>query len=316
MNNRPSSQKSIVLIHGGAGSHRPTPPQIEGLRQALQEGYALSQATQPALAIVEHMIGVLEASGLFNAGLGSFPQLDGKQRMDASIMEGQQLMAGGVASLEGYVHPIQAARLVMTKTDHVLVVGRHAKHLAQHFSLQRIPRATPSTQIRSPAPKHALIKSRSFSLYKKMGQYETVGAVALDLQGNLAAGASTGGVPVMFPGRVGDTPLIGSGVYADNSSGAISMTGLGESIIRMGMAKWLAVLLKAGYSPSRAARQALGELVSRIHGEAGCLILKSNGKFTIQHTTPWMAAGYWNGKGPPIVRDRFSARHSFRQPNS
>ncbi len=261
------------------------------------------------------MIQNLEASGLFNAGLGALPQLDGVQRMDASLMEGKELTAGGVANLEGYLHPINAARLVMTETDHVLIIGDSAKRLARHFALRRLPRSKKPGRPRSHSRENGAMYSRTFSLYKKIGRYGTVGAVALDVQGNLAAGASTGGVSVMFPGRVGDTPLIGSGVYADNSAGAISMTGIGESIIRMGMAKGLAVLMRSGYSPSRAAKHVLKELVHRIQGEAGCLILGPKGTFTIQHTTPWMAAGHWNGKGKPVVGDRFSAPQSFMPPN-
>jgi beta-aspartyl-peptidase (threonine type) len=303
--------RAIVLIHGGAGSRRPTKEQRDYLTDTLCQGHALVHAGQPAIAAVEQMISALEGSGLFNAGLGSLPQLDGVQRMDAAIMEGKTLTGGGVASLEGYQHPIQAARLVMTETDHVLIVGSHAKRLARHFALQRIPRTKRPPPPPSRSRANALINPRSFSLYKKIGRFETVGAVALDRRGTLAAGASTGGVSIMLPGRVGDTPLIGSGVYADNAAGAISMTGMGESIIRMGMAKWLAILLETGYTPSRAARHALGQLVSRIQGTAGCLILGANGKFAIQHTTPWMAAGHWNGQGQPVVSDRFSPPHSF-----
>lgn len=309
-------QTSSVLIHGGAGSRRPTQEQLDCLAQNLRQGYALLQAGQPALTAVEHMIGELEASGLFNAGLGSLPQLDGVQRMDAAIMEGNRLMAGGVASLEGYLHPIQAARLVMTETDHVLIVGDFAKRLARRFTLQRIPRGAKPARVFPRSRGKASINPRSLSLYRTMGHFETVGAVALDLRGTLAAGASTGGVSVMLPGRVGDTPLIGSGVYADNSAGAISMTGIGESIIRMGMAKWLAELLRTGYSPTRAAKHALRELVTRIQGAAGCLILGPTGRFAIQHTTPWMAAGHWNGRGNPVVGNRFSELRSFSQPTA
>ena len=127
----------------------------------------------------------------------------------------------------------------------------------------------------------------------------------MDRAGHLAAGASTGGVAVMLPGRVGDTPLIGAGVYADDTAGAISMTGLGESIIRVGMAKHLAILLGLGWTPGRAANYTLKALVRRIRGEAGCLILDRTGRFAIRHTTPWMSAGYWNGRGTPVVKNRF-----------
>ena len=110
---------------------------------------------------------------------------------------------------------------------------------------------------------------------------------------------------MMFPGRVGDSPLIGSGVYADNRAGAVSMTGLGEGIIRLAMAKQITLAMKHGKSPVLAARESLNELVTRIQGEAGALVLAPNGRFAIRHVTPFMSAGHWNGKGKPTVGDRF-----------
>lgn len=135
---------------------------------------------------------------------------------------------------------------------------------------------------------------------------ETVGAVALDLSGTVAAGASTGGVDVMLPGRVGDTPLIGCGVYADNEAGAVSMTGLGESIIRVAVAKEITDGLAAGLSPAVAAARVLRKVVQRIHGAAGVLVLSPDGRFAIRHSTPHMAAGVIGRDGRPLVRSRFA----------
>lgn len=268
-------------------------------------GYECLKAGHLPLEAVESMIRYLEQSGLFNAGRGSLPQLDGIQRMDASIMEGQTLSAGAVAGLEGYLHPICAARRIMTDTDHVLIVGPHANRLARHFGLTRLIRRKGSTHPRKKRNLRTTVNSKSQALYRKIGLFDTVGAIAMDRAGHLAAGASTGGVAVMLPGRVGDTPLIGAGVYADDTAGAISMTGLGESIIRVGMAKHLAILLGLGWTPGRAANYTLKALVRRIRGEAGCLILDHTGRFAIRHTTPWMNAGHWNGRGRPVVKDRF-----------
>lgn len=251
------------------------------------------------------MIRYLEESGMFNAGRGSLQQLDGIQRMDASIMEGQNLSGGAVAGLEGYLHPICAARRIMTDTDHVLLVGEHANRLARHFGLARLIQRKRPTSLMNKRNSRNTMNPKSQALYRQLGLYDTVGAVALDRAGHLAAGASTGGVSVMLPGRVGDTPLIGAGVYADDTAGAISMTGLGETIIRAGMAKHLAILLELGWTPIRAANYALKALVRRIQGEAGCLILDRTGRFAIRHTTPWMSAGYWNGRGTPVVKNRF-----------
>jgi beta-aspartyl-peptidase (threonine type) len=134
---------------------------------------------------------------------------------------------------------------------------------------------------------------------------ETVGAVALDVSGTVAAGASTGGIEVMLPGRVGDTPLLACGVYADNEAGAVSMTGSGESIIRIGAAKEIVSLLALRHRPVQAATAVLKNLVRRTRGAAGALVLSSSGSFAVRHVTPRMAAGYSNGRGRPIVSDQF-----------
>ncbi len=268
-------------------------------------GHECLKTGHSALDAVESMICYLEKSGLFNAGRGSLRQLDGIQRMDASIMEGQTLSAGAVAGLEGYLHPICAARRIMTDTDHVLIAGPHAHRLARHFGLARLIHPKSSTPLRNKPGSRKAKNPKSLALYRQLGMYDTVGAVAMDRSGHLAAGASTGGVAVMLPGRIGDTPLIGAGVYAENTTGAIAMTGLGESIIRAGMAKHLAILLGLGWTPVKAANYALKALVSRIQGEAGCLVLDHTGKLAIRHTTPWMSAGYWNGRGKPVVKNHF-----------
>ncbi len=165
-------------------------------------------------------------------------------------MEGAHLEAGAVASIEGIVHPISAARLVMEETGHVLLVGPFAGRFAQHFKLDRhrstgVPRRLSYDRI--------LARQRR----SRTGRHGTVGAVALDRSGTVAAGASTGGIDSMLPGRVGDSPLIGCGVYADNQSGAVSMTGTGEGIIRLVIAKSICDRLAMGKSPAIAARQVL-----------------------------------------------------------
>ena len=267
-------------------------------------GFEVLQAGQPALDAVEVMIRHLEDSSLFNAGSGSRRQLDGAQRMDASIMEGTTLQAGAVASLEQIQNPIAAARLVMEETDHVLVVGQQAIRLARHFGLANI-RTKKEVLGSSQGKKRPKVNKKTLSLYRDMAHYGTVGAVALDQDGRLAAGASTGGVPIMLPGRVGDSPLIGAGVYADNRAGAISMTGLGEGIMRLAMAKHIAVAMENGKTPAQAARESLNALVTRIQGQAGCLALAPDGRYAIRHVTPFMSAGQWNGKGHPTVGDQF-----------
>lgn len=291
-----------------------TSAQAEGLRAALRVGYHLLDRGVSALTAVEQTIRLLERSGLFNAGKGAHLQLDGVRRMDASIMEGQDLRAGAVASIEGIVHPITAARLVMEQTNHVLLVGKPATQFARHFKVAQQPRKPEGRSVRASSMTR-LLERGTLRLYRKLtggglamrerhGK-ETVGAVALDRAGTVAAGASTGGIDLMLPGRVGDTPLIGCGVYADNESGAVSMTGLGEGIIRMAAAKTICDRLAQGKSPAAAARHVLQKLVARIQGRAGTLVLEPSGRFAITHVTPSMAAGWWDGRGEPTVKGRW-----------
>jgi len=300
--------RPILAVHGGAGARDITRRQRAGLDDALSRAYAVLDSGGSGLAAVEFAVRVLEESGLFNAGVGSTRQLDGGRRMDASIMEGRRLQAGAVASIEGIRHPITAARLVLEQTHHVLLVGTPASRFARHFGLETLPLTTSRLGTipggGGPGP------ARTKALYKKMMRrrsrtLETVGAVALDETGTVAAGASTGGIDVMLPGRVGDTALIGCGVYADNEAGAVSMTGIGESIIRLAVAKEIVDRLGAGEVPSLALRRVLKRLVARIQGSAGALVLSADGRLAIRHTTPHMAAGYSNGQGRPVVAGRF-----------
>ncbi|HSF67488.1 MAG TPA: isoaspartyl peptidase/L-asparaginase family protein [Nitrospiraceae bacterium] len=288
----------LILAHGGAGSRRLTTSQAASLAEAIAAGYDLLAQGDSALAAVECTIGLLEQSGLFNAGRGAKRQLDGVQRMDAAIMEGAHLKAGAVASIEGIVHPITAARLVMEETDHVLLVGPFAGRFAQYFKLDRHR----STGVPRRLPYDRILARQKRSTTERHG---TVGAVALDRSGTVAAGASTGGIDSMLPGRVGDSPLVGCGIYADNRSGAVSMTGIGEGIIRLVIAKSICDRLAMGMSPALTARQVLRALAFRIRGTAGALVLAPDGRFAIRHSTPCMIAGYWTGRGTPVVKDSF-----------
>lgn len=299
-----------------------TKVQRDCLAEALVSGYDLLRRGAPSIDAVEATIRVLEGSGLFNAGCGARLQLDGTRRMDASIMEGRDLRAGAVAGIEGVRHPIAAARLVMEETAHVLLVGPPATRFARHFKLDQQPppakmptRAQKKTASIDATQRAGLsgLQRRTVDLFAQMQKpsrlrreaRETVGAVALDRDGTVAAGASTGGIALMLPGRVGDTPLIGCGVYADNEAGAVSMTGLGESIIRIAVAKEIADRLAGGANPATTARLVLAKLAKRVQGSAGALVLSRDGRFAITHNTSRMTAGYWSGTGRPVVADRF-----------
>lgn len=287
-----------VLVHGGAGGKKPTAAQRSCLTESLVLGMTIMKKGGAALDAVEATIRLLEGSGLFNAGIGARLQLDGIKRMDAALMEGKTLKAGAVASVEGIRHPISAARLVMEQTDHVLLVGRHASRFVRERRLQR------DRSDSSSLPSKGVSSGRGKAQAKTI-RYETVGAVALDDTGTIAAGTSTGGYSKMLPGRVGDSPLIGCGLYADNACGGVSMTGQGESIVRLVLAAQIAMKMKQGSAPHVATRQALRGLVQRIQGAAGALVLAPDGRFSIRHTTRWMSAGYWDGRGTPTIADRF-----------
>lgn len=296
----------VILVHGGAGTRVLSAAQRDGLAEALARGFERLRRGGPALEAVETAIRLLEGSGLFNAGIGSRRQLDGVRRMDASLMEGRGLRAGAVAAIEGVRHPISVARLVMDKTAHVLLVGPQATRFARHVRAERAP-ARRLRRLSGVSPK----TDRMMRLYRLMARRRpmgTVGAVALDRGGTLAAGASTGGIASMLPGRVGDTPLIGSGVYADNTAGAISMTGWGETIIRIAVAKEIVEHMAAGVSAGRAAQQTLGGMARRLRepsAQAGALVLAPDGRWAIRHTTARIAAGYFTGKGKPVVKDKW-----------
>jgi len=285
----------VLIAHGGGGKKRPSKKALTALGEALSEGYARLRSGAPALDTVVSVIAFLEDSGVFNAGAGSLLQLDGMRRLDASIMEGKDLRAGSVIGLEGLKNPVKAAHAVM-HTPHVMFTNRGARAIAKDLE----PLAHPDMKA---LEKLERVKKSSRETVRMFRNYfSTVGAVAIDGAGCLAAGASTGGIPLMFPGRVGDTPIIGAGVYADNALGAVSCTGLGESIVRISLAKEICMSMKT-LSPSRSARLSLKRIL-RIGGEAGVIVLNREGRFSILHNTQYMAAGYRNGR-TLSVKDSF-----------
>ncbi|MDC4204977.1 MAG: isoaspartyl peptidase/L-asparaginase family protein [Candidatus Manganitrophus sp.] len=294
------TRATVLLIHGGCGSTPPTAAQLKTIETALDRGERLLQKGASALDAVEAAVVVLEKSGRFNAGKGSKRQMDGVIRTDASVMNGRDLSAGAVAAMEGILTPIRAARLVMERTPHLLLVGISAEGLARLF---RLPPLSPSLAAPTP-PSEELSFGKWEALFRKLQGAKknekekrgTVGAVARDTEGNVAAGTSTGGIRLMLPGRVGDSPLIGAGTYADNRSGAVSMTGLGEAIIRAGLAKEITLEMERGVEAEEAGRRALIRMRRRIGGEAGAIILSADGGFALLHTTDYMPGGYRAGR--------------------
>src|SRR4030043_69560 len=221
----------------------------------------------------------------------------GGRRPDASLMEGRYLKAGSVIGLEGIRNPIKVARFVMD-LPHVMLTNTGAKRIADTMKFD--PLAEPDKKSFENLKKAMKREEALTEIYKQY--FSTVGAVALDIHGDIAAGASTGGIPAMLPGRVGDTPVIGSGIYAENSLGAVSCTGAGEYIIRLSLAKEICMNLKT-MPPHKASALSLKRL-SKIGGEAGIILINNKGRFTITHTTEYMPSGYANKRGI-VIKEGF-----------
>ncbi|MFN3782167.1 MAG: isoaspartyl peptidase/L-asparaginase family protein, partial [Candidatus Kapaibacteriota bacterium] len=218
-----------IIVHGGAGTYSTDSSENHEIKKvllsAVEMGYSILESGGSAIDAVESAIKILENSFIFNAGRGSVLNEEGFVEMDASIMEGSNLQAGAVAGVRDFPNPISLARLVMEKTPHVLFAGEGIDKLIKKFKLTKISPDSFKLQ-----PKH---KERKKSAKEKHG---TVGAVAIDMYGNISAGTSTGGVLNKMVGRVGDSPIIGAGTYAKNSTCGVSCTGLGEFFIRQSAA--------------------------------------------------------------------------------
>jgi beta-aspartyl-peptidase (threonine type) len=280
----------LLIVHGGAGERRPTKRALKTLSKSLSHGYEILENGGTALDAVVGAITVLEDSGVFNAGTGGNLQLDGIRRLDASLMEGKELKTGSVIGVEGVKNPVKLARLIMDLPNTMLTnVG--AKSIAKANNLDPLP--GPGRLALERLEKIKKREREALRIFKSY--FSTVGAVALDNEGHLASGASTGGIHAMFPGRVGDTPVIGAGVYAEDSQGAVSCTGIGEYIVRLALAKEICMNL-GSRPPLAASRLSLKRLV-RTGGAAGVIVLDKRGHFAILHSTRFMAAGYADKKG-------------------
>ena len=272
--------KPVIAIHGGAGVMRRDEPGAAHravLEEALEAGYDILRANGSSLDAVAAAVVVLEDSPLFNAGRGSCFTADGEIEMDASIMDGATLRAGAVAAVRRIRNPILAARLVMEKTRHVLLAGAGAERFARQQGL------------RLESQSYFRTAKRLAALRKNLKDYHgTVGAVALDSDGRLAAATSTGGYTGKMPGRVGDSPLIGAGTYADDRACAVSGTGLGEAFIRAAVGHDVcARMLYAKASLASAARAAL-ESVANVGGDGGLIAVDRRGNVAMPFNSEGM----------------------------
>ena len=287
----------VLLIHGGAWAmpDDAVAAHEDGVAHALAAGYALLKQGATAVDAVEAAVAAMEDDETFDAGRGSFLTRDGRVQMDALLMNGENLRTGGVACVERLRNPIRAARLVLDKSPHVYFVGTGAERFARQHGLalcDNMDLVIPREQerlYRAQKDELAGLPDETFS--GSLDTHDTVGAVALDAHGNLAAGTSTGGTLNKAPGRVGDSSLIGCGCYADNLTAAVSLTGWGEPIMKLVLGKWAVDRVAAGASPDAAAHAAIDYLFDRLGGHGGIILLGPDGRFGLAHNTPAMAWG-------------------------
>jgi L-asparaginase / beta-aspartyl-peptidase len=285
-----------LIVHGGAWDipDEAVEPCKQGCLSALQAGWSILSNGGHALDAIEATITVLEDDSTFDAGYGSHLNQDGQVECDAIVMDAATLKAGSVAGLRRIRNPIRLARLVLEKCPHMMLISEGAERFAANHNL---PLCDPADLISPPEREAWLGCSREAHAAANHRGHDqgTVGAVAIDQQGRLFAATSTGGICCKLPGRVGDSPLIGCGCYADSETGGASSTGLGEAIMRVVMAKAATDSLRQpGTNPMRAAKDAMQLLTVRGKGTGGIILLDKNGKPGFAFTTPRMAYGYVN----------------------
>jgi beta-aspartyl-peptidase (threonine type) len=292
------------VVHGGAWAipDRMVDAHLRGCTAAAEEGGRVLEGGGSALDAVEAAVRVMEEDPTFDAGRGSFLNREGAVEMDAVIMDGSRLRAGSVAAVRNILHPVTLARLVMERTDHVLLVGEGANLFAAEMGIE----ATPEEELLVGRELERWRQLRKDPRFKARVIFEppvakanwdvpgdTVGAVALDREGSTAAATSTGGTPKKRMGRVGDSPLVGAGAYADDATGAVSATGWGEPIILACLSRRVLEFIERGMGPGEAARAALDEMLARHEGRGGVILLTPDGSITASFNTPRMAYAVW-----------------------
>lgn len=286
-----------ILAHGGAWA---TPaeevePHREGVRWAVRTGWEILKRGGSALDAVEAAVKFMESDATFNAGRGANLNLAGEVELDAAIMDGATLRAGAVAAVRGVEHPVELARRILEHSSHLMLVGSGALAFAR---AEGVPTCDPASLV-TPRERERWERSRAAgystaSFGPPVG--DTVGAVACDGEGHLAVANSTGGSPLKLPGRVGDSPIVGCGLYADDRLGAAACTGWGEGIIRIVMARRALDFMSEGRQPSEAAEGAVSILQARTAGRGGVIVVAPDGTVGTAFNTPHMAHAYMNDR--------------------
>ncbi|HXG18192.1 MAG TPA: isoaspartyl peptidase/L-asparaginase family protein [Methylomirabilota bacterium] len=273
-----------LILHGGAGSPAPDLHQARehGLRQAFMAAWSILTQGGAALDAVVRAVVELENDPAFNAGVGSCLNQDGAVEMDASLMEGSTFRCGAVGAVRTVQNPILLAQAVMEEGRHVFLVGEGAERFAREKGFAEVTQDRLITELQRQRWRDA----------QTSGEPGTVGAVAFDKEGRLAAATSTGGIFNKYPGRVGDSAVIGAGTYADDSLGAASATGAGEAIIRTTLARTAVEFLRGGIEPTQAARRAIHLFQKRTNSEAGIILIDALGRVGYVHNAPAMSVAF------------------------
>ena len=302
-------RNQVIVVHGGAGNwpEERSEPGLKGVQRSAKTGFEILRTGGSAMDSVTEAVANMEDDGLFNAGYGSSLNIEKKVEMDASIMDGKTLQAGAVALLRDIKNPVRFARLVMEKTDHVFIAGEGADKLAKVFKVQRRNPVTQQRLEQYNQQKKLLLEGKTglprvMELIKanpSLQTMDTVGAVALDKDGNLAAATSTGGYALRLSGRIGDSPLIGCGNYADNTTGACSATGIGEIAIRLVLAKTVCNNLEKGDTAQKATVQAIKLVNTKMPGpynSMGLIAVDKHGRIGAAHNSPNICWAYMTTK--------------------
>ena len=300
----------VLVAHGGAGTYKDmAPARLEARRAAMvlaiQKGYGILASGGTSLDAVEAAIRVMEDSGEFDSGRGAYYTREGVPELDAAIMDGRTLAAGSVASVQHIANPIHLARLVMEKTPHVLLVSGGAEEFARSQGIELLS----PYYFYNEREWRRYEKAKTAGAEKKVSvvmhedEHGTVGVVALDRAGNLAAGTSTGGTSMKMPGRVGDSPIIGAGTYANNESCAVSGTGVGEYFMRNIVAADICERVRYLHVPlEQAANDVVLKELAEQHGEAGVIALTRAGEVATPFNTDGMMTGTVRADGNIVMK--------------
>lgn len=304
-----------IMVHGGAGAldnvkdDKTAMRYLDSIRRTLEHGREILELGGSALQAVETCASLLEDDPVFNAGCGSVLNEHGKVEMDAAIMDGINLTAGAVAAVDNIANPVQLARLVMTESEHVMLIAEGAMRFADHCEMQLVPEDyfyTPDRveQLKQARLKHRIMLDHDDSDEDSEDQkYGTIGAIAMDPDGNLAAATSTGGIVNKRLGRVGDSPIVGAGVYADNETCAVSATGYGEDFMRTVIAKTISdFIYMKGLDAAGATKAGIEYLTRKVRGRGGVIVIDKDGNCSSAFTTKKMIHGWIEQGGETICR--------------